>query len=401
MVMMTVVHAWSTVVRLVEEAPGQYRVDGESLAGVSSVDLTIDYDPASLSLSGATQGELLQDTLFAVNANLPGQVRIGAVGTRSLSGSGTLASLQSSAKVSPPVILGFTAKLTDADGQSLPVQTAISLYTEEPETPLETEEQNSSSSSSRARSAQQVSTGPISNASPWSWQDNNHETKSTVSVSSYETAPQLTTSSGTAANRSALRMKPLVQKAGVIYPSIFELFTQYQGPRSLVAMGEVFFAEQPDLQQRPRIALSDGQSPVEIEIPVDYDPVFGVALSNAKLLWSRTTNDGRWVVRCLPDAGAVSVRVLLLNSKELKELSLTIVPPVSLGELGLSKEQPLPRFDLNGDGDMTSEDDYILVGNLLARWDARRKKTSSATKEVLRAFKADMESPSLEAALTD
>ncbi len=384
----TVNPGWAAVVRLVADSPGQYRVEGEDLDGVASIYLLITYDPTTLQLSSVTQGAMLQEMVFAGNPNQPGRVRIGAVGTQAISGSGILARLSGTVEKFPTVILGLTAKLSDSSGRPLPVQIQY------PETsPIENQTQVETSpsrdiadtsfpsSTSQSRSGL-ISVGKVDLPVPWG----SSETVSPPVSERLEPYVALTPGQDPRRRKKineVLRKTerpytPYTEKKQVRISSILEIFETYEGSRTLVKMALLFKRDTLGLQQRPEILLADGETPVVIEFPAKGDKEPSIALKNARLLWAGSVGEGRFLVRCIPEKGALSAKILFLGSKEMMKVPLTVVPSVLLAGIEVKKEEPLPKLDLDGDGEKNWRDDYILVANLLVQLEADKNEGVSA-----------------------
>lgn len=79
-------------VSVVPADSGKYTVQGDSLDGVSGIDLKISYD-GSLSSPTVTQGSLVSGAMMAANTNIPGSIKIAVISTKSFSGSGPVAKI--------------------------------------------------------------------------------------------------------------------------------------------------------------------------------------------------------------------------------------------------------------------------------------------------------------------
>lgn len=369
----TAVPNWAAVVRLVEEAPGLYRIEGEALDRVASLDLVVDYDASTLQLSSASPGALLQGMLFAGNPNQPGRVRIGAVGTETISGSGILVTLGGTVKSSLAVILSLTAKLSDPSGWSLPVRieypkpSSIERQNPPDTHPIQEPVSPSSPLSSGQSGSRSISTGKIDLPSPWATDESEPSRPVDEPKPYVELSPEHRPQPRAVQKRSDRPSEPYVEKQQVEFPAIQELFKHYEGPRTLAEMAQLFNRESVELQQQPGILLADGVSSLEVMFPVKGDENPSFALLNARLLKARTTDEGQILIRCIPEKDALTAKILFLGSKEMVEIPLTVTPPVSIAGMEIHKEGPLPKLDLDGDGKSTWEDDYILVANLLAQ----------------------------------
>ena len=138
-------------------------------------------------------------------------------------------------------------------------------------------------------------------------------------------------------------------------------------------MAELFLWQSTGFWQRPAVLLADGKNALEIEFPAKTTGPPSFVLQNARQLRARLIDGGRVQVRCIPEKGASSAKILFLGSEALLEIPLTVAPPISIDGIAVEAEELLPKLDLDGDGQSNWRDDYILVANLLAR--AQQKKT--------------------------
>ncbi len=310
--------------------------------------------------------------LFAGNSNQPGQIRIGAVGTQPISGSGILARVNGTEQGSAVVFLGFTAKLSDSSGKSIPVRTAISIITKN-ESPADSaappidqpvdQPVDSSPPTRGAGSVTYVSRGQGNAPSPRSTTESpppvENSTPGADSLPSQEVPPQIDSA---IAERPSV---PYIDKQTLTFLSVLEAFESYDGPRTFAGMSALFKNDSSPLQQRPEILLADGKTPVEIRFPLTGKKELSSELKNARLIRSGFVDENLVVVRCIPEDGATSAKIFLLGGEELIEIPLTVAPRISLAGLAVKPEEILPKLDVDSDGESTWEDDYILVANLL------------------------------------
>src|SRR3990172_10169780 len=72
---------------------GTFVLQGSAVDGVAALDITVRYDVATLTNPQVTQGGLISGAMMAVNANVPGTVRMGIIRVTPFSGSGTIATI--------------------------------------------------------------------------------------------------------------------------------------------------------------------------------------------------------------------------------------------------------------------------------------------------------------------
>ena len=162
--------------------------------------------------------------------------------------------------------------------------------------------------------------------------------------------------------------------------SVLERFRVYNGKRTPKALTALFDSKEPGgLMQQPPVALSDGVTPVTITVKVDTSDGRAPGFSSDRAKIVSTTRDaaGDWKIEAIPDAGTIQSTVLLLTGGAVKDLPLTVAPPLAAGtDLRLaafstfltgngSNDKPLR--DLNGDTMLDYQDDYIFTANFLVK----------------------------------
>lgn len=342
---------------LVEESSGYFRIEGAELESVAAIDMTINYDPASLRINQVTAGALANGMLFAGNAQNAGLVKIGAAGTRPASGGGVLARLVGAATGAQVSVSNFAAKLYDANGKSLPVKTRIDLL------PViyspSTEESEASETST---SGGGVGLSSVTLPTPKGGSDAEPSGAGVPSETPSPLLPEI--ERGVAA---PLAISTEGSGKALLKPvAVRERFAKFTGQRTLAGMTPLFDNANENLEQRPAILLSDGITPLELRLRLAARQKPSVALRNAKLLQAKFDADGYYLVRCLPTAGADIAAVILLDAQRLLTIPLTVAPPVAIPTIP-DEKTPLPQLDLDGDGQHSWRDDYILVANLLAK----------------------------------
>lgn len=160
-------------------------------------------------------------------------------------------------------------------------------------------------------------------------------------------------------------------------PSVLERFRSYSGPRTPDDLIRLFSipASANSLQQKPEIALSDGQTHVvltlKLNITDNVAPNF--ACIEARLISVKQTQAGVWQLDMLPDAGSWKSAVVIQLGGGISTVALTVAPPLT-GDLSIKgfaaylKNSDIDlqqRIDLNGDGKSDYQDDYVLTANVL------------------------------------
>jgi hypothetical protein len=83
----------SATVTVVPVGNGVFTLQGTNLAGISGIQLDLNYDNTVMAAPVVTQGSFIANALLAANTAVPGAIRIGIVSTTPISGSGPLASV--------------------------------------------------------------------------------------------------------------------------------------------------------------------------------------------------------------------------------------------------------------------------------------------------------------------
>lgn len=97
----------------------EYVLRGDNMDGVAGIDLTIDYDNATLSSPTVAQGELISGAMMATNTTIPGKIRIAIVSTRPLAGNGLIATVSFAAITGIGDISITSINMIDTKGASI------------------------------------------------------------------------------------------------------------------------------------------------------------------------------------------------------------------------------------------------------------------------------------------
>jgi hypothetical protein len=174
--------------------------------------------------------------------------------------------------------------------------------------------------------------------------------------------------------------------------SVLEHFRSYTGQRTPDALLRLFSnpVVGDNVKQKPNMALSDGQTQVELTLkissPDNSAPNF--ACIEASLISVKQTAAGIWQVILLPNAGTWKAAVVIQQGSISRTVPLTVAPPLS-GDLSMngftaylkeSQADEKQRIDLNGDGKLDYQDDYVLAVNVLATRDAAQHDPATRNK---------------------
>jgi len=105
--------------KVLSSGNGTYVIQGDTLSGVSAMDLTLQYDSATKSSPTVTQGGLVSGALMAANTNVPGSIRIAIVSVQQISGSGTVVTVSFATDSSPNTLTFIANSLINSQGTSL------------------------------------------------------------------------------------------------------------------------------------------------------------------------------------------------------------------------------------------------------------------------------------------
>lgn len=192
--------------------------------------------------------------------------------------------------------------------------------------------------------------------------------------------------------------EPLSEKKSAPVKSVLEQFQLFKGERKPEALMALFKSVE-GIAQEPPVALSDGTA--KVKASVAYHPsgkqAPNFSLKGAKLVSFKMEGDSAWVIELIPDKGACKSTIMILQDGGIKEIPLTVAPPLPadgktggkgkltradfilfLKERGTEKA---PRFDLNGDGKRDYTDDYIFTANFIAQNGPDMKYKANTKKE--------------------
>lgn len=181
--------------------------------------------------------------------------------------------------------------------------------------------------------------------------------------------------------------------------SVAERFRAYKGARTLKGFSELFDDSRykaAGVVQIPSIAVSDGNKmiTVKVSLPVGSG-VPSFSLKGANLKGIKNLSDRSLELDAMLQEGKLDVRMSIVIQKEVAEIPLLVVPPLS-GDILEQSDQALEKllskvdgknksllYDLNADSKQDYLDDYILVAHWLLK-QQRDKKAPAAKAAVPR-----------------
>jgi hypothetical protein len=411
--------AWGVpTLTVVGQGNGRYDVIGQRIESVGGITMTLDYDRATATNPNVLVGGLSANAIMTPNLIIPGTVKIVIISPnrQGISGSGTLATLTLSPVADKQgSITKFSAQLVSATAfTEIPVKTEIIAAGDSGA--IVAAAANSSGVSRTTSGAVATTSGTTATTAAGT---STTSTGTTTSSAGSIGALQLTgMAAGSGSSRTTeapgsghqpAATPPLPDIApdtpptpvpepeaqvDVVKPppaaapeavkkveiprSVPDLFKGYAGEKSLTALGALFSAgASPDIRQEPAIALSDGTATVLVFLkvpPGGRAPTF--ALSGAKLV-SLQNEDGLYLLEVRPAVGANEAMLMMFSNDNVTGIPLTVAQPldpalVPSGALTdataalLLKGVSGKRKDVNGDGEVTWLDDYIITANYLA-----------------------------------
>ena len=413
--------AWAAPSLVVTGKEGNYEIRGAGFEGIGAMDITLGYDPSTLSNPRVNQGGWVAGALFVPNLKTPGVVRVGIATTNSISGSGSIMTL------SFDPVWGKQAQFTSL-AATLHTQTGTMIS---PVSSIMTQDTTASPLAANPVSQPQTTTGqPVSSLSGSSTTSTPVVTTgSSVSTGTGQstgstfptsvtmgggqvsaTAPEAVTSTHpshepgqpdaaasesvteppvpagekqptgdvqTSAGTSKLPLSPV--RKDIVYQSVLSLFKSYTGPKTLQGLTELFSQQSSaEFRQEPGIALSDGVTKVRVTFSrttnLSDSPNF--ALKGAKLASLKNDESG-YYLEVLPDAGVSEASITAFAQGSAIEFPLVVAPPLGPknvpngkfdgASFALFLKEQGAAGDLNGDGRKDYRDEYIYTANYLVK----------------------------------
>lgn len=368
---------------------GDFQIDGAGIEGAAAFDLSLSYDASVLSNPRVAVGSLVAGSMMEINANNPGMLRFAIIRIMPVNGNGQIATLffnQNGANLGK--VYTLNAKLLDINGQSLRVATQIINATEP---------------SVKSLPADTSATTIAESNTPPS--DEKHQpvdlpVKSEAQPVSQDQSELPGSMESDSINATPAKVAAVEQI--IIHKSVLDRFKEYAGKRSIETLSKLF--NQPasaECNQNPPVVLSDGKS----QISMLLSSATSVELSSfdvtAAQLISIKENPNKvnaWIANLLPAKESISASIAFRQGVVTVVCPLTIASQVNIdfdqsesitdadGRLYFNtrKSKKSFRFDLNHDGKLDYQDDYIFVANYLVATDPRKisapKKSISLSK---------------------
>ena len=393
-----------SVVSISSGGGGVFLLQGIGIEGASAFELTVDYDTATLSNPRITEGSLIAGAMTAINPYVPGIIRIVAIRIAPVQGSGVIATIAfDRTGASPGKINSLNVRLANSTGSPLSAQAQIINPPDSSTGSGAATPQNQSTSTTETAASAPMVVAPVVIVTPPASSDalkSSTESTKTAGQDIQATVPESTGGAGAepvmtarAEDRAVAGGKNApassAPKTQGIYTqkSVLELFREYSGKRTAAALIALFDQESIiGCRQDPPIAFSDGKATVSVAFISTPGALTAsdLAITGARLLSLKKDpdNTNTWIVELLPDKSAYEAS-LAVSLGELKMIyPLTIAPKISSSHMQPAKmsREDLDRYlekqgspagaaaaDLNGDGRLDYQDEYILIANYLSR----------------------------------
>lgn len=385
--------AFGASISITPSGNGNFIIQGNSMDGVSGIDLSIVYDKSSLASPSVSQGSLLSGAMMAANTNNPGAIRIVIISSKAFSGSGQVATISfatyagnGSISVASTMINSKGAPVSGggtvvaADFQTSSGSSGFYSTPGIPFSPPNSGDTTTTTTTTSTPSSSGVTTpralGTVSmpgDAKP----GGDAKPADAGVVSERVTNPEAAKSGEPhpAEEKTVAEPQAPVKVTSTSYPGALENFRAYKGEKSPAVLIDLLKKDiAPAIRQDPAFVLSDGKTKVKIlaETSIAKSPKF--MLSGAELVsLIKDDTSGTWIIEALPNAGVLQATLTILTDSAIVDYPLTLAPPIAgispveadfalfLKDSGAAK----PKRDLNGDGRHDYLDDFIYTVNYL------------------------------------
>jgi len=293
---------FSALITISPESNGVYTFQGEGLNNITVLDISLDYDPATLSSPRISPSILAARSTLETVADSPGSLRLTLTRQAgSITGSGQMLQVTFNADgQSPGAITGLSVQMTDARGERTSAETRI----DEPVNP---------------------------DGSPKESPNNGLSTTLPSSDSSADAAPGR---SGSQHGRGAHTGSaiPTVGRSMALQavPGVLDHVRVLGDGKDLDGLLALFArGAPPGLRQDPAVCLSDGKTRIRLTVSAvtseQRDPYF--VLSGAHFLSLRNSGGRSWTVEALPDMGVYQASLMVVSDAGSTVYPLTVAPP--------------------------------------------------------------------------
>lgn len=411
-------YAWSMPVFSINGSDNAFTVQGDGLEGLGALDVTVGYDPATLSNPKVVLQNLFAGAMIQTKTTVAGTVRIIILANRpGVSGSGGVLTITfNKIGTNPGRITSFYANAVSSTGEKLTPQAADATrdsdtYSEINTSPLtqetsapqvsgnttnqETKASSTSSSVSVAPTGRTYLTGTInlqdSTGGALGSVQQDSEKKfpdQNVAESGYQESQLLVEPVVSNVDRlpeSVARMdvpiqntsKKVMQKT-IALKSVLNLFKDFRGTKSKDNFLSIFEqASYQGVKQTPKVVIADGKNIVTVSVDsmrLAGSPSF---ILNGGELVAFSTEDDKYNFDILPKENALEVSITVMVKNDIMIIPLVVTPKLNPKFLSKKKfdektldlflqEKNVIKSDVNGDGIRDYIDEYIYTANYMA-----------------------------------
>jgi hypothetical protein len=324
--------------------------------------------------------------LFTANTNLPGLVRIAIIKSTPFPGNGQIATISFAVNNGSAGLTSISARLIDAKGANLPVQTSIAAgLSSTPTTLINPPTANTPAQLTAGTTTSSTGTTILGTVTtPGDTQPKVEPKPAEPPSQPLPSEPAMVPDDAAALPREIVEEKPsppvtYVEPKTISYGSVLDRFKMYVGDRTPAAMMALFEKPvMPELRQEPAIAASDGSTSVRmyVNLPKGSGSSPNFSLLGAKVVSVAHDEElGALVLEVLPKENSTQAAVTIMAEYSIVTVPLTIVPlaaevstqEAAFGDFLKDMGSKKPKFDLNHDGVHDYVDDYIYTGQYLIK----------------------------------
>jgi hypothetical protein len=374
----------SSMLSIAPSGDGSYVVQGIGVESAAAMDITVSYDPATLTSPQFTQGDMISGAMVAVNDTIPGTVRIGIVRTTPVKGTGVIATLTFTRKGDGTgKILALKTSMSSINGKSLSV---ISQISQQSDTTADVT--NTSAIKGELAATSFASVAPVGaeqSAKLAGGPSGKSEDKAVLSA-------EQSSGTGTAMEPASVLQSTRVSAhaSGITaasehsgnkiqqFDSVLKRFKKFKGERTAKAIIGLFAQdEMTGYHQEPAVALSDGKTPIRATFISSSGDIKAadVAVMGARIISVKKDPDytNTWIAELVPEKNAYEASFAVSDGTLKRIYPLTIAPKIDMkmNKSGTLTEKDLGTYmsnqqqDVNKDGKKNYLDDYIFTANYL------------------------------------
>lgn len=399
----------ASTLSLIPTGNGSFSLQGVGFANVAGIDLAITYDGSKLSNPRLSQGPLARGAVTAINRSDQGTMLVSIIGAPAITGTGTITTISFDQQGGGGQV-SVRGSVIDRLGQKQPVllTAGSSVDAPQPATPAvpaaeESPGANSGSaggvendpvagpgtsvpSGSRVLGgsvALPAAEAPAAPAVEGSASDAGQEGEAPPTAAEVRKSTTVAPAEKAPSDPVPPEAAPAVEPAPAppVQPtSVLERFRSYAGEKSAAGFISLFSqGGNSCFRQEPAIAISSPGSAVSLTIPRQGDKAPNFAFRGCQALSFRAGQEG-WVLEVKPDPGTQSATVFMLLDA-VQQCPLLVAPAADVDLDGSGKvteadfkaylkpvkgKGALKKRDLNGDGRLDYQDDFIFTANYLA-----------------------------------